>query len=281
MNEATAHLCELAARLVGIYVRETQPRAVLLAGSAARGDADFFSDIDLIVYYDELPSSEARAAARENAGGESPLVIADDPVGHVEQYLVGGVACQVAHIRIAAFEAELEKALAGEELDQPHQKVLSGLFEGLPLLGEELIAGWRERSAYPDTLQRAVIQKHWSFFPLWYFRDRLNVRDAVLWRQQILLESAFNLVAVLAALNRVWFASIEFKRTRDLVAKLELVPPRLADRLEALFSSDEEAATAELESLVAETQVLLAAELPDLDLSRKRPPGSREQPWRG
>jgi len=49
----------LAERILGVYERHVQPGAVLLAGSAGRGDADFYSDLDLLLYYAELPPRKA------------------------------------------------------------------------------------------------------------------------------------------------------------------------------------------------------------------------------
>ena len=97
----------------------------------------------------------------------------------------------------------------------------SGLLEGLPLYGDELIARWRARVAvYPDGLRRAAIEHHWRFFPLWFYDDAIALRDSELWRLDMLLEAAFNLLGVLAALNRVYYARFELKRLRKLEAKL-------------------------------------------------------------
>ena len=108
MNEATEQLRGLAHRLAEIYLRRTRPRAILLAGSAARGDADFYSDLDLILYYDELPPADAREAAREEVGGEACVVLGETEGVHSEQYLVSGVACQAAHFTVSRFEAGLD-----------------------------------------------------------------------------------------------------------------------------------------------------------------------------
>jgi len=162
----------------------------------------------------------------------------------------------------------------------PNQKLLSGLLEGLPLHGDEVIARWRSRAAvYPDELRTACIVHHWSFFPLWYYGDAMALRDSELWRLDMLLEAAFNLLGVLAALNRVYYARFELKRLRALVAKLALAPPDLADRLEQLFVLPSVEAGTELGRLVVETRDLVARELPDLELPLRRPPGTRVQPW--
>ena len=146
-----------------------------------------------------------------------------------------------------------------EVIGSPNQKMLSGLLEGLPLYGDKLIARWRDRvAAYPDALQRASIEHHWRFFPLWFYGDAMALRDSELWRLDMLLEAVFNLLGVLAALNRVYYARFELKRLRKLEAKLALD---------------------ELGRLVLETRELVARELPELELPLRRPPGTRARPW--
>ncbi|MDQ3702539.1 MAG: nucleotidyltransferase domain-containing protein, partial [Chloroflexota bacterium] len=61
----SVYLVALAERVAAAYVAHAGPRAVLLTGSAAAGESDTYSDIDLIAYYDQPPTDEARAAARE------------------------------------------------------------------------------------------------------------------------------------------------------------------------------------------------------------------------
>jgi hypothetical protein len=95
--------------------------------------------------------------------------------------------------------------------------------------------------------------------PLWRLHDHVEARDALIWRQQILVDAALDLLAILAAANRVWFSSFQFKRLRKLVERLDEVPPGLAERLESLFLLEPRAAAEELQRLVDETDALLAA----------------------
>ena len=66
---------------------------------------------------------------------------------------------------------------------------------------------------------------------------------------------------------------------RKLIGRMPLAPPDLADRLERLFDLEDEEAANELERLVEETQALVAAELPDLELRLRQPVGTRRLPW--
>src|SRR5262249_20333114 len=115
---------------------------------------------------------------------------------------------------------------------------------------------------------------------VWHLQKRLLVRDAPLWTRQSLVESGFALLAVLAAVNRVWFTSFQFKRQREFAAQLPIAPVDLADRLEALTRAETGVAIEVLESLVAETQSILAVQLPQFDSTLRRGPGTRETPWR-
>jgi predicted nucleotidyltransferase len=276
---AGEQLQALADRIVDVYERHVSPVAVLLAGSAGRGDADFYSDLDVLMYHETLPSRAAFESALGELGGTIVRTGFDHEDTDYDQFFeLDGVQCQLAHITIPYFESELEKIVTGERLDTPYAKVVMGLLEGRPLRGEDLISRWCAQARYRDEYQRAVIERHWKIFPLWAYEDYFRSRDAPLWRQQVLLQAAFDLLAVLAALNRVYFTEFEVKRMRDVVGKLALAPPNLAERLERLLVPD--TSPAELESLVAETQALLAAHLPDVLLPPlRRAVGEKLQPW--
>jgi hypothetical protein len=190
-------------------------------------------------------------------------------------------------VTFADLEADATKVLVDFDFEgesEPLQKVFDGLHNGLPLHGAGLIEDWRAKTRYTPELQRALVEKHWRFFPIWHYEEQLATRDALLWRHQVMVESAFRLLAVLAALNCVYFSTFELKQMRKLIARLELAPPRLAERIEALFGDE---AIAELEALLVDTQALLQTHMPDFDTSRAwhrygraLTPGTRAEPWR-
>lgn len=280
MTDASERLQSLARELAGVYLEHTRPRAILLTGSAAAGEADLYSDLDLILYYDALPDESAFAAAREAVGArEADLFAPATETTYPEYYYRDGVQCQVEHEMISAWEAELRTVLVDLDVESPLQKAISGLFEGIALHGDDLISRWRNEARYSDELARAMVERYWRFFPIWHVQERLATRDAALWRRQVLVESAYNLLGVLAGLNRLWFTSFQFKRACAFISQLTIAPPGLADRLEALFTLTPRAAIAELEALVAESQALLALHMPGFDATMRRGPGTREVPW--
>lgn len=281
LSGPTEHLRRLATRIVAEAVELVPLRAALLTGSAGRGDADAYSDLDLILYVDELPPDDVLDEIREAMGGTDAKH--RDRTDHFcgDEFRIGGVRTEVSFGTVARVEWRLDQLLERlEEIDSPLQKVALGILEGMPLYGEELIARWQARLGdYPEPLRRAMIERHWRFVPLWYHADSIAMRDAELWRLDAMLDSAFNLLGVLAGLNRLYFTRFELKRMRALVANMELAPPSVAERLESLFRLEASAAAEELERLVDETRALVAAELPDLELPLEHPPGTRQLPW--
>src|SRR5262249_12418720 len=159
--------------------------------------------------HDMLPYDSAFDAARDAVGGVEDAGVLAPPTDteYPEVFTWQGVQCQVAHTTVSAWEADLRSVLERHDVESPVQKAISGLFEGVALHGDDLIARWRNEIVYPDGLALAMVERYWRFFPLWHVQKRLLVRDAPLWTRQILVESGFALLAVLAAVNRVWFTS--------------------------------------------------------------------------
>jgi hypothetical protein len=282
MEPASEHLRLLARRIVDETLKRVALRAALLAGSAGRGDADHYSDIDLLLYVDQIPPPEVVAEVREAVGG-----IGSGPKGQrteqfsTEEFDLNGVRVELSFTAVSWMDARLDDLLERlVDFDSPSQKMLSGLLEGLPVYGQELVATWKARvERYPEPLRRKMVQRYWSFFPLWYGSAAMARRDAELWRLDVLLEAAFNLLGVLAGLNRLYFTRFQFKRTRSYISSMKIAPARLADRLESLVRLDPDSAAAELGRLVEETAALLEEELPGFDVELRFPPGTAQQPW--
>lgn len=283
MNDASRYLRQMAQRVTNICVEETGLAAVLLTGSAAEGEADFYSDIDLITYCEAIPPETQRDAVRARIGGQNcvPLGGSVEEGSLIEQCDINGVAVQFGYTTVDSLEHLMADVLERFDTSMPGQKTMEGLLRGVALHGADRIEGWRARaSAYPDGLAHAVVAAHLQFFPLWRIQDYFAARDATLWYHQIIVESGFNILGALAGLNRVYYASFQFKRAHKFIDRLTIKPDGLADRLEALFTADYVDAVADLERLVGETVALVETHLPDVDTSRvRRSLGARRPGW--
>lgn len=281
-DSASAYLVALARKLAVAYLQHTQPTAILLTGSAAEGTSDYYSDLDLILYYTALPSEAQIASARAANGGIDFRDLGPrTPTQCAEDYFVHNVECQVAHITCAAWEADMDRVLQDLDVESPIQKALGGLLAGLPLYGAAQIGQWQARAAaYPPALATAMIQHYLQFWPLWYLEERLAVRDATLWIHETLVESAYQILGVLAGLNRVYYSRFQFKRLGKFVAGLAVAPVDLAARIEQMLMASPPVAIRTLATLVTETTALVQTYMPDvMPVATRRPPGTRQQPW--
>jgi hypothetical protein len=281
VEDINERLRNLAQRLVALELEHTEPAAALLTGSVSTGEADEYSDIDLILYFDgKLPEDAAIDAVRLAAGGgEATPIGPRTELAYAIQFLVDGVQVQLAHETLASVESDIAKVVDELDVDTPLQKALEGLHSGAALHGAATIERLRDRAQYTDRLRRAMVETFWRFYPLWYVADQLERRDAVVWRYEVMAQSAYNLLGVLAGLNRIWFTTFQLKRMRKLVDSFEIAPPQLADRIETLFDPDAKAAVTELERLVGETRDLVRRHIPDLELPLVRELGTRHTPF--
>jgi hypothetical protein len=256
----------IARRVVERLAGETDLRASLLAGSAAHGTSDEHSDIDLINYYESLPDRE-HFDATLRAADASPmgLISAPQPEGFAARYEVEGIELQTGGQLITALERRLRRIEAGD-VDWMIAKVAMGLLEGIALRGDDLIAGWKARAAYPDVLRRREVERNIGIFPLWAIDEHLGARDAELFRRQMALDGAFRVLAILSAVNRTYFSTFQFKRSAEHIGRLAIKPERLAEGLDIIANGEPSIAATELGRLVEETRAIVRAEMPEVDV---------------
>jgi hypothetical protein len=198
-----------------------------------------------------------------------------------EAYNVNGIEIQIGHALIAAWERDIEAVRFGDDVATPLQKAMSGTLDCIPLYGDNLLAAWKARIAdFPDDLARRMAEHYLRFFPLWGLQERMMSRDTLLWRQQALLETAQNILGVLAALNRLYYSTFQFKRMRSFIGKMTIAPDNLAERLETLLTSEPAVAAVAAEKLVEELCALVETHLPEVETAKVRQRiGWRQQSW--
>jgi len=255
----------IARGVVDSLARRTELRATLLAGSAALGISDEHSDIDLLNFYAALPGqAEFDAALREVGAEPKGQISPPGPDGFVGRYEVEGIELQTGGELVSSIERSLDRIAAGD-IDWIVAKVGIGLREGMAMYGDDLIAGWRRRAAYPEAFRRREVERNLGIFPIWRLDDHLAARDAELVRRQMLVEGAFRVVSILSAVNRVYFSTFQFKRSGAHFAQLNLRPERLSERMDVVANGAPSVAAHELRGLVEETMAIVKREMPGID----------------
>ncbi|MDZ8223792.1 hypothetical protein [Nostoc sp. ChiVER01] len=283
MSDKTQYLLQLVKRNVKAYITNPKTKAVMVTGSVAEGLCDEYSDCDVMLYYDELPSGEELHLARQQNQGSLIEILGDRQEGAIgESFLVNGVECQFAHATIAQWEKEISTILEQFDVQSPIMKAMSGTLVGIPLYGETLIGQWKAKIAnYPDGLAQTMVEHYLKFVPIWGMQSKLAKRDTTLWYYQILVESAQNILGVLSGLNHLYYSTFQFKRMSRFIDKMEIAPENLASRLEGLFRHKAPVTVNELEALVRETVELVEVNMQRVDTSKaRRRLGWRQQPWK-
>ena len=91
MNEASQYLRKLTDKVAAACIVHAYPRAILLPGSVAEGKSDEHSDIDLITYFDKLPSSDQIHKLRQEIGSTYFQELGRDEVAFGEDYYFDSV----------------------------------------------------------------------------------------------------------------------------------------------------------------------------------------------
>jgi hypothetical protein len=272
MNAASQWRVEFAREIAGVYAAQPNVRMIALGGSAARGLADDYSDMDLAVYWHGLDRAWLAEPPLQTAGGErfTYRLLFDEQVA-VEQYQLGEAKLDVAHFSLAWWDQAVADVLERADMAPEKQEVLEGFLSAIPFYGEPLYQQWRARiAAYPDELARKMIRQHLAFPPGWVLEQHGLARGDLLSFYAMVCEMIQNLLGVLAGLNRQYLSMEKPKRSADLLQRLPIAPRDAAARVDAILTIDRRQAIAALTDLIAEVLDLVERHMPEIDTSRTR-----------
>ena len=247
-------------------------KAILVTGSVAKGVADDNSDIDIIMYYDELPGEAAFEAYRQGAldsGGGFYGGNAQD--GWALFQYIDGVRHDFAHAKLAETEELIDKFLQAPDLEEANKQImLDGVLTGVPLKGTEITDGWKAKLAnYPPQLGDMLVKKYLRFRPLWVLQKMGVERNEVIFLQEELLNAVQNIFGVLCGLNQLYHPG-KIKGLNVTVTKMKLAPADIATRLPGIFEVDRQTAVHNLKALIEETIALVETHMPHIDTAPTR-----------
>jgi predicted nucleotidyltransferase len=286
LNKQAAWRLELARRLAGIIQTFAGVRAILVAGSVARGWADEYSDLEIAIFWDPAPSDEQRLEMITALGGR--LLYGYDGPSQEDQLLIDGFQVDLWQNTVAQEEAVFEAVLRDHVLDMGSSNFLDTVRAGIALYGEDLIANWKEKAAqYPREAAAQVVRDLLPEFHLGYLEVLIR-RDALpaFYAQVVRLQQVIFLT--LLALNRAYFPT--YKWMLPVLEKLETKPDDVIARFRQALTGPTEETAADMQALVEETLRLVETHLPEVDTTSARqrmayrravfsaPPGSRPRP---
>lgn len=272
MSTISETFLEIARQHTTVCHQNRHIKAILVTGSVAKGLADDNSDIDIIMYYDKLPSEaefEAyRQAAFDSGGG---FYGGNATEGFALYQFIDGLRHDFAHALLSETEELLAKFLAEPDLENNNKQImLDGILTGIPLKGAEITQKWKDQLAnYPPQLGEMLVKKYLRFRPHWVLQKMGVDRHEVIFLQEELLNAMQNIFGVLCGLNKLYHPG-KIKGLNHTVAKMQLAPSNVASRLPGLFLVDGQTAVNQLKQLIEETIALVETHLPEFDTTPTR-----------
>ncbi len=282
MNHASQWRIELARSLAPHYAAYPNVDAVVLLGGAARGWADSWSDLDLVVYWQQPPTEAERRAVIEALNGQTgnfgdTFAEQADPnlrYWFEDFYLAGdkdtGFKIDVGHHLTSDMDAVVEAVTQRCDMHSLKQEMLYSIKRVLPFYGETLIERWKQAASIcPEALAGQFVEKHLRLPAFWIAQACVMRGDWLLY-QRAMLEVCRNLLAAVVALNREYFPGA--KHQAHLLADMNIQPENFNARLINGLRGEPEAAIREIYRLYDEVYALAQQHMPEADLS-----GAREE----
>jgi hypothetical protein len=168
----------------------------------------------------------------------------------------------VSNFVVGTAERWLDAVTSQADTDPVKHMRLAAIQCSRPLVGAELIGGWRERAdRYPDRLVTAMVEQSLApdALPGWSAREALAFRGDDIALHFLLVSVQQAVLGAVLALNRVYQPHRLAKWQRHLLSGLQVKPGRLADRLHGLSAASATQALAQAEILLTDTVDLAEA----------------------
>lgn len=245
----------VAEEIVAVYAGHPSVEAIILGGSVARGTAAAESDIDLGIFWKEIPQERGRGDLLSRLSGElhrtvdnSERYSSDNPrrQGLIEIIAVTAPdstiwAVDVEHETVAGTDRVISEVVVDLNTSLERQELLSVIDTGIPLHGASLVGEWRERALYSDEfMDKVVCENLLGIGRKVLAAKRWGDREEWFGLQECLLDVARRLFLALMSLNRTWCYTdnVNFKGAGGVLSGLKLQPSKFVSRLGEIFHSD-------------------------------------------
>ena len=272
MSVQQSMLLALAKELAARESQRPGVEAILLTGSVAQGYGDDASDIDMMIYYAELPDEETFDALKAEAIASGGNIYGYDPKEGLACYqFVNGVKVDMAHQQTSGLEQLLHEYLEKPDVSSSTQQIImSGVQSGLPLYGETILQSWQDQLAeLPPGYARKLVETHLRFYPISVMAKMGVARGDLAFVYETLIEASRNILYVLCGLNNV-IPPGKVKGLNRSLEKMAIAPANIIERMDAIWTLSPVEITAAHYAIIGELIDLVAMYMPEIDTARVR-----------
>ena len=247
--------------------------AAALTGSAAKGYADNFSDIDIILIYKNPVNNEEFdqiVKGAKDSGGD--LYHGTPEEGFAVYYYIDGIKCDFGFGYSGETEKLFNEAIAenNEPIDLLKHLQISGFIDGIILYDENFLNPLVEKvKNMPDSLRQKLVKQHLKFLPKWAAEKMAVERMDIFFYYENILEALSNMTGILCGLNGFYHPG-KLKGAEFTIEKMKIKPADFILRSKNIFKLEGNEATKELYKLINEVINLIDKYLPAVSTERTR-----------
>jgi predicted nucleotidyltransferase len=266
MNEASRWRVELARELVPAYSEKDGVRMIGLGGSAARGTSDRWSDLDVVVYWDEIDEEWIESVPLRSVGLERTDMMNMSPGTCIESYHLEGLKVDFGHVTLAMWEEWLGPIMNDNKGDPELIGMVGGFLDSIPLHGETLFREWEARlKDYSDELAEDVIKRNMGIYVKGYLTHQCFERGDLLAFQDGMCSMLKKMISISAALNRKYYSGAEPRWIDHHLEGMKFIARELTgDNVRWMLNNPGEESERMLYGIVEDTLTLIAERFPEL-----------------
>ncbi len=269
-TEASVWRVAFARELAAYYAGREGVRMIVLGGSAARGEADAYSDLDIVVYWDAIEREFIDAEPLRDLECRRAYTTGNDEFG-LESYYFGALKADFGHVAMAAWSELVDGAIVRYEAEPASMHSLEGFLNSVPLFGEEFVEEWKSKAReFPPELAVDMIRRHMRLYVPGYLEHQAYERGDLIAYYDGMSKMLRNILGIIAGLNRVYCATDEGRWAESLLSRMPIQPERTWERMREILTTDGHRAAAMLERLLVETLDLVELHMPEYDLTWPR-----------
>ncbi len=271
-REASEWRIGLAREAAAVYSPARGVAMIVLGGSPSRGLSDRWSDLDIVVYWDEFDRAFVESAPLRRPGLErSFFAVTSEDGTCIESYRLEGLKIDFGHAPMSAWARWVADLTERHDPAPWLQKTVAGFLDSVPLHNPALVSEWKARVAtYPEPLALKIVKSSLGFFQRGVLDHQGRDRGDVLFFYDGICATMKKLLTILAAVNRVYFSAEEPRWIEHELGRMAHKPPRLWERMREALEGDPAKAARIVEDLVPEVLDLVSAHVQGADVSRLR-----------
>ncbi len=268
MNEASKWRIDLSRELSVHYASHPEVTMVCLGGSPTKGISDAYSDLDIVVYWNELDEDWIKAEPLQKAMGlERTDLLSMAPGSFIESYHVDGLKIDFGHGTMDGWKQWTSSLLEELDADPGLIGMVGGFLDSIPFYGEALCNEWKNRLRnYPDDLAKEVIKRNIGFYVRGYLVHQCLERGDYLAYQDGMCTMLKRLLSINAALNRRYYSAAEPRWLGYEIDRMAVRPKKLTcENIRWMLDNPGKESEAMLYDLMYDTLTLIQEQFPELE----------------